>query len=160
MNERMRERSNSQDTTCSVVANHPTQAGGCAVPRALGFQPETSQAWPTLPESSRIPAVREGLARKAKSQEQQRLKTQRKQLPPNPSFASLKNLLRQPPPHASARSTVSPPGSRAALSASHEYVKNKTESVQPLMTRFIRSLLYLKKQDSSWREILMCFLQS
>lgn len=45
---------------------------------------------------------------KPKSQEQKRLKTESEQLPPNPSFTSLKKLLGQPPPGSSWASRPSP----------------------------------------------------
>lgn len=61
--------------------------------------------------------------------------------------------MQQPAPSASR------PGSRAALSASHEYVENKTAPVQPLMTRFMKSLLYLKemRQQLVLRDINVLF---
>lgn len=131
------ERVNLWTATKAVVSHLPAAARASAV-WGLGFPRGTSQASPTCPKVSLIPAVREGPASKANSQEQKRSKTQHRQLPPSPSFASLKISLSRSP-RASAGPLRAPSRLRAALSDSREYVENKTVSVQPLMTRFMRA---------------------
>ena len=88
-----------------------------------GSQRSKSQASPTRPGVSLIPAIREGPASTAKSQEQERFKIQCRQLPPNPSFASLKKLLCRLPTRALAGSLRAASRFWAALSASPEYVE-------------------------------------
>ena len=129
--------------TKAVVSQLP--AAGASAVWGLGFLKGRSQPSSTCPKVSLIPAVREGPASKANSRAQKRSTTQHKKLPPSPSSASLKKLLSRSPPRASAGPLRAPSRLRAALSDSHEYVENKTASVQPLTTRFMKSLLHLKE---------------
>lgn len=129
-------------TDCHTGCFKPsTTAAAGAVPRGWGSSQGGARHCPPAPRSPESPPAGRAPPAKQKARSKKGLKHRESSSYQTLHLLHLKNYLASLLPLPRPL----PPCTRPAPSASHEYVGKKTASVQPLMTRFLKSLLYLKE---------------